>query len=93
MLVATQMRAVLAAALSLFLAFVALAPHVHVDAHGTQECGVCVASGRGAEPVESRAPDVAPRSVVLLPVLLEPGLAPVLGAPLGAVPGQSPPRA
>jgi hypothetical protein len=88
------MRAVLAAALSIFLALVALAPHVHAGAHGAEECAACVASGRGgAEPAAARAPDVAPPDFIAGAPAREPALAPALGAPLGAVPGQSPPRA
>jgi hypothetical protein len=92
-LVVISMRAVLAAALSVFLAFAALAPHTHAGVHGAEECAVCVASGRSAEPARSQAPDVAPRAFTMEEPVLGPGLAPVLGAPLGAVPGQSPPRA
>lgn len=87
------MHALLATALSLFLAVAPLAPHVHGGAHGTEECGVCGASARGAEPAVSQSPDVAPRLVYVEPTVLGPRRAPVLGAPLGAIPGQSPPRA
>lgn len=85
------MRAVLATALSLFLVLSALGPHVHLGAHGVEECAVCVA--RGAAPVSSSTPDVAPVAVPAGLAVLAPGLPPVDGAPLGAVPGQSPPRA
>jgi hypothetical protein len=87
------MRAVLAAALSLLVALAALAPHVHTVSGGAEECAVCVASGRGAEPAEAQVPDLAPPPVLASDVHLAPGLPPVHGAPLGAVPGQSPPRA
>jgi hypothetical protein len=85
------MRAVLATALSLYLALAALAPHVHVGPHGAEDCAVCVA--RGGEVATCRTPDLAPAAVVAGQAVLAPGLAPVTGAPLGAIPGQSPPRA
>jgi hypothetical protein len=87
------MRAVLAAALSIFLALVALAPHVHAGAHGAEGCAACVATGRGGvEPAAAQVPDVAPVDHVLGEPAVEPALAPTLGAPLGAIPGQSPPH-
>jgi hypothetical protein len=85
------MRAVIAAALSLFLVLAALAPHVHVGPHGAEQCAVCVA--RGGDVAASQTPDVAPAAVPAGEAMLDPGLAPVSGAPLGAIPGQSPPRA
>lgn len=91
--VVTSMRVLLAACLSLTLALAAMAPHVHAGASGAEECAVCVASGRSAEPASSQTPELAPRAVIGAAPASRPGLAPVLGAPLGAVPGQSPPRA
>ncbi|MGB8932753.1 MAG: hypothetical protein WCC48_16025 [Anaeromyxobacteraceae bacterium] len=93
MVVVLSMRAVLATALSILLVVAAIAPHVHVGTGGADECAACVASGRGAEPAKSQTPDVAPLAVTVAEAILRPSLAPVLGAPLGAVPGQSPPRA
>lgn len=93
MVVIVSMRAVLATVLSILLATAAIAPHVHVGTLGADECAACVASGRGAEPARSQTPDVAPQAVTVDEPVLRPGLAPVLGAPLGAIPGQSPPRA
>jgi hypothetical protein len=86
------MRAVIAAALSLFLVLLAIAPHVHHEGpHGTEECAVCVS--RGADVPRAQTPDVEPVALPAGDAPLAPGLAPVAGAPLGAVPGQSPPRA
>lgn len=87
-----RMRA-LAAALSLFLALVAVAPHAHplLGGEGTEECAVCVA--RGGDVARAETPVLAPVEILLGEVVLRPGLAPVSGAPLGAIPGQSPPSA
>ncbi|MFY3744891.1 hypothetical protein ACOQFB_13355 [Anaeromyxobacter sp. Red801] len=85
------MRALLAAGLALFLVFAAGGHHVHAPGpHGADHCAVCAV--RSADVAHDETPDVAPRPV--LEDVVEParGLAPVLGAPLGAVPGQSPPR-
>ena len=87
------MRAVLAAALALFVALVALAPHVHAAPNGAEECAVCVASGRGAEPARVATPELGPTEWVVTAPGSHPTPSPVLGAPLGAIPGQSPPRA
>jgi len=88
-----RMRAAVAAALSLYLALVAVAPHAHglTGGHGGEECAVCVA--RGGEAAKPQIPCLAPTAVPAGEVVLAPGLAPVAGAPLGAIPGQSPPRA
>ncbi len=83
------MRALLAAGLSLFLAVSAGLPHVHTAAHGADECVVCVA--RNADVPHDQTPDLAPIAVVVEDPAAAPGLPPVAGAPLGAVPGQSPP--
>lgn len=85
-----MLRTVVAAGLALFLVLTAGAPHVHVDAHGAEQCAVCVA--RHASVPDDPPPDLVPAIVPLGTVELAPGLAPVTGAPLGAVPGQSPPR-
>jgi hypothetical protein len=81
------MRALVAAGLALFLLLTAAAPHVHV--HGTQECVGCVV--RHGDVARDETPDVAPLTFVAGAPELEPGVAPVYGAPLGAIPGQSPP--
>ena len=83
------MRALVAILLALALVATATIPHVHVHAAAGDECAVCVL--RHTSPPRSEIPDVAPV------VLLEgdapgaPGLPPVCGTPLGAIPGQSPP--
>jgi hypothetical protein len=83
------MRALLAAGLALFLVLMAAAPHVHTGAHGDQDCAVCVV--RHGDAARDETPDVAPAASVARAVELDVGLSPVFGAPLGAVPGQSPP--
>jgi hypothetical protein len=67
----------------------AAAPHVHAVRHAGEECVLCLA--RTGEVARSETPEVAP---VLQPAgepCRSPGLPPVSGAPLGAIPGQSPP--
>jgi hypothetical protein len=81
------MRALLAAGMALFLVFTAAAPHVH--AHGPEQCAVCVV--RNADVAHDETPDAAQAPQVLGAAPAAPGLPPVSGAPLGAVPGQSPP--
>jgi hypothetical protein len=90
------MRSVVAAALSLYLALLAVAPHAHglaagAGGPGQDECAICVA--RGGEAVESQTPTLAQSALPAGEVVLAPGLPPVGGAPLGAIPGQSPPVA
>lgn len=88
------MRVLVAAGLALFLVSTAAAPHGHEGLGGgdhVHDCAVCVV--RGAEAARSETPDLAPRTLALEAPVLAPGLAPVTGAPLGAIPGQSPPRA
>jgi hypothetical protein len=84
------MRAVLAAALVLLLAAAVATPHVHT-APSSEECAACVA--RGGEVSESKVPDLSPLPVAAGDVELAPQSWPKEGAPLGAMPGQSPPRA
>ena len=83
------MRALAAAGLALVLLVAAAGPHVHTAAHGTESCAVCVA--RHADVPSTPTPDVAPIAVVTDAPELAPTWPPVPGAPLGAVPGQSPP--
>jgi len=82
------MRALLAAGLALFLVLTAAAPHVHPHSSG-DECATCVL--RHAAPPQSETPDVAPVVHAAGEAAPAPGLPPVAGFPLGAVPGQSPP--
>jgi hypothetical protein len=82
------MRALVAAALVVVLAVSTAAPHVHV-ASNRDDCATCVL--RHADVPHSEAPDVAPAVHETGDVVLSPGLPPVSGAPLGSIPGQSPP--
>jgi hypothetical protein len=83
------MRALVAAVLALGLVVVAAIPHGHPAGHGGAECTACAA--RHGDVARSETPEVAPRVEYAEPVVAEPGHAPVTGAPLGAIPGQSPP--
>ncbi len=82
------MRAIVAATLALLVLVAAGVPHEHAT-HGSSECIAC-AVGQGTA-AHDETPDVAPAGAVLAAVEAEPGPAPVSGAPLGAIPGQSPP--
>ena len=84
------MRALLAAGLATFLVAAALAPHVHHGVHGDHECAACLA--RNAESARTEIPDLAPTRVRFVGVAAELVGVPAIGAPLGAIPGQSPPR-
>jgi hypothetical protein len=84
-------RAVLALAVAVLLAFGAALPHAHGRPYGTHSCPACV-SGSGDE-AASATPDLIPPRAAVVEAPLPPGAAPVAGAPLGAVPGQSPPPA
>ncbi len=86
------MRHAVAIALAVLVVLAAAAPHVHAsDAIGNHACAACLASQ--AERAECATPDVAPQPLPPEELALAPGLAPISGAPLGAVPGQSPPAA
>jgi hypothetical protein len=82
------MRALAAALLVLSLVVVAAEPHVH-PASGSDGCAVCVL--RHTDGPCADVPDVAPVVHGVGEVASAPGLPPVAGAPLGAIPGQSPP--
>lgn len=84
------MRAVLAATLVLLLTAAVAVPHVHA-APSTEECAACVA--RAGDVAQSQVPDLTPLPLAAGDVVLAPLSRPGEGAPLGAVPGQSPPRA
>lgn len=87
-----MLRPLVAAGLALFLVFSAGAHHVH-EGHGTRSAEHCMAcAARHAALPGEAAPDLAPAPTPEAEAQLAPGLAPVTGAPLGAVPGQSPPR-
>jgi len=84
-------RFVLAIATAVFVLLAAVAPHAHHGPLGEHACAACLAAG--AEEASCETPEVAPRRLVVAEL---PQLAPesrVRGAPLGAVPGQSPPAA
>jgi hypothetical protein len=83
------MRAFLAAGLALFFVLTAAAPHVHTGPRGADECVVCVV--RHGDAARAETPDVAPVATVASAPTLDAGLPPITGAPLGAIPGQSPP--
>ena len=85
------MRALAAAVLALGLVVVAAIPHAHLAGHAMGDCAVCVA--RNGDVAESETPDAAPRVVHAEIVVSAPVSDPVTGAPLGAIPGQSPPAA
>lgn len=84
------MRAVLATLLALSLLVAVAGPHVHAHA-GTDGCAVCVL--RHADEPRAEVPDVVPAVHEAGEIASAPGLPPVTGAPLGAIPGQSPPAA
>ena len=83
------MRAVVALTLSAVLVALCWAPHVHQGVAGDHACPACVA--RAADEAHPETPDVAPRRVELPDEVPAPLDVVPSGAPLGAVPGQSPP--
>ncbi len=83
------MRALVAATLALMVVLAAGVPHEHLRGHGAPDCIACaVAQGDAAD---DPTPDVAPAIWVAAAPVAEPGPSPICGAPLGAIPGQSPP--
>jgi hypothetical protein len=86
------MRVLVALVLSVAVALAAAAPHLHLHAaQGGEECAVCQA--RSGEAATRQSPDLRPADPPVETVAAWPVLRPVAGAPLGAVPGQSPPLA
>ncbi|HET7754664.1 MAG TPA: hypothetical protein VFK85_12210 [Anaeromyxobacteraceae bacterium] len=85
------MRLVLAALFAAYVALVAAMPHGHAHGvtHDRHECIAC--STAGGEVAEPALPDLEPRALPLRSLVPEPSSVPASGAPLGAVPGQSPP--
>lgn len=83
------MRGVLAAVLALSVLLCAAEPHVHLGGGGEEVCAECMA--RLGDVPRSETPDVAPRTVTASEPAEPAGLPPATGAPLGAIPGQSPP--
>jgi hypothetical protein len=84
------MRLVIAASLAVLLAAAVVVPHVHVASSG-DECAACVV--RGGQVAESQVPELLPLPLALGQVETAPCSVPRDGAPLGAISGQSPPRA
>ncbi len=85
------MRAALALFAALLVLVAAGVPHHHDGVFGRHACVACTSGG--AESAEPQTPDVAP-APSFTPLAAEaPEGAPATGAPLGAVPGQSPPVA
>ncbi len=82
------MRAVVAAILALALLAAVAGPHVH-EASSSDGCAVCVL--RHTDASKADVPCVAPVVHAAGEAPSAPGLPPVAGFPLGAVPGQSPP--
>ncbi len=80
----------LAAAVALAVLAAALTPHVDAGRpHAEERCAACVV--RAADAVGTEAVDLEPVDLEAGEAALAPGLPPVTGAPLGAIPGQSPP--
>jgi hypothetical protein len=67
------------------------APHHHAPAGGTHECVACTVGG-GLE-ARDATPPLAPQAASPVVVAVAPAACPATGFPMGAVPGQSPPRA
>lgn len=86
------MRALLAAAALLTVLSAAVSPHAHLGgSHPEERCAACVM--RAADAVGCAIPDLEPADAPAGEAPAEPAPPPVTGAPLGAVPGQSPPSA
>lgn len=85
------MRAI-AAAVALALVLLAGAPHVHATWSGNDGCAACLV--RHADLPRAVLPDLgAPARVAVGEPAPAPGMPPVSGVALGAIPGQSPPAA
>jgi hypothetical protein len=86
------MRALVAALVAVAIVVFTAAPHVHGDAaSGDQGCQVCVMRHAGA--VAAEGVTLAPPVALAEAPVLAPVTVPAVGAPQGAVPGQSPPAA
>jgi len=86
-----QVRLVFAIATAVLVLLAAVAPHAHHGQLGEHACAACLAAS--AEEATSETPEVAPRPQLVVMLAETPPEPPVTGAPLGAVPGQSPPAA
>jgi hypothetical protein len=85
------LRVAFAIVAAVLVALTAAAPHVHSGPEGSHGCMACVT--RAGEEAASATPDVRPLALPPEAVAAAPVRAPAAGFPLGAVPGQSPPRA
>lgn len=83
------MRAFVTVVLTAVLLALAGAPHVHGVARGDHDCAACVV--RGADAARRETPDVTPVRLPLPGEVAAPVEAVPVGAPMGAIPGQSPP--
>ncbi len=83
------MRVLVALATAVLLLAGVAAPHHHASPGGAHECVACTV-GTGLE-ARDATPVVAPVAPREAPVAALPGVDPVTGVPLGAIPGQSPP--
>jgi hypothetical protein len=86
-----RVRAALALGLIVLALLGAVAPHDHGGSFGAHACAACLAAG--AEEARAATPDLAPRRVLSVTLEVAAPLSRPAGAPLGAVPGQSPPVA
>ena len=84
------MRVLISATLALLLTAVVASPHHHAAPAG-EECAACVV--RGGEVAESKTPDLAPLPLAMGQPVAELESLRRDGVSLGAIPGQSPPRA
>lgn len=85
------MRRLAAALMAAALVALAWAPHVHHGLRGHGECVACVV--RGAEPPPDLPLELGPALAGFVEVVPAPVVPLPAGAPLGAIPGQSPPAA
>ncbi len=85
------MRAVVAILSAVLVLAGAAAPHHHAGTRGVHGCVACVT--RNAEPAHDETPRTALQPPLLGLAQLEPESIASRGAPLGAIPGQSPPLA
>jgi len=84
-------RLALAILASVLLVVGLVAPHHHDGRLGEHSCAACLAGAASVARDETPSVDRAEFPGELLQ--LAPGMQPVGGVPLGAVPGQSPPHA
>ena len=85
------MRAAVAILSAVLVLAGAAAPHHHAGVRDAQGCVACVT--RAAEPACDETPRAVPQPPLLGLAQLAPESVTPCGAPLGAIPGQSPPLA